>query len=249
MSLAEEPATRTNTLSENRPKWMQVAAALRTDIQAMAKTRERRLPTEAELARRFIVSVMTVRQALAGLESEGLVVRKRRHGTFISDSAVHSRHLFMLGRVSDVFEQQRSDGTTILSAKWVDVPDYLESVFPGAPRLKRLERMRFIDGEPCNFAVNHMREDVAEAIDLDLLRRLPVSQVIAEHTGFVISEMEQELSAGTADPDMAARLQIQPLDPVMELIGSSFDEQGRTLDIARIIYRGDRFRFVTRVRQ
>lgn len=242
-------ADRTDTLSESRPKWMQVTAALRADIGAMARTGERRLPTEAELARRFAVSVMTVRQALAALEKEGLVVRKRRHGTFLSEQAVRARHLFMLGRVSDVFEQQRSDATTVLSAEWVEVPDDLRHHFPAATRVWRFERTRCIDGVPCNFAVNHMREDVAEAVDLELLRRLPVSQVIAEHTGFVISEMEQELSARTAEPDIAARLRIQPLDPVMELIGTSFEADGATLDVARIIYRADMFRFVNRVRQ
>lgn len=246
-SFPSEGAARSDTLSASHPKWMQVAAALRSDIRALVQSGERRLPTEADLARRFSVSVMTVRQALGALEAEGLVVRRRRHGTFLTDHAVRSRRIHMLGRVADVFEQQQSDEIRVLSAQWVEVPDHLEGRFADARRVLRLERMRSIDGEPCNHAVNYMREDVAAQVDLELLRRYPVSQVISEHTDFTIAEMVQELCAQTADPDIAARLRIQPLDPVMELVGTSYDAAGRMLDIARILYRGDRFRFVNRV--
>ncbi|MCM3809488.1 GntR family transcriptional regulator [Streptomyces sp. DR7-3] len=46
-----------------------------------------RVPTEAELGERFGVSRITVQRALRELADAGLVVRYRRHGTFVAQTA------------------------------------------------------------------------------------------------------------------------------------------------------------------
>lgn len=236
-------------VSGRRPKWMQIVAMLRSEIEAMAAERRQRLPTEAELAARFQVSLATVRQALAALQAEGLLARHPRRGTYLTDLAMRGRRLYMLGRVADVFEQQQSDSIRLLSSRRVPVPDHLRTLFAGQSHVRRLVRSRLIAGVVCNHAVNHLREDVAHEIDPGLLASMPVSQVIAQHTRFRIVTMEQEIAAQLADTHMAGLLGIAPLDPVIILIGTSFDARGDTLDTARIVYRADLTRFVNRVVQ
>src|SRR5438270_6393945 len=49
--------------------------------------------SERELARIHGVSLMTARHALAGLEREGLVVRRRGAGTFVAPPKIHFNKL------------------------------------------------------------------------------------------------------------------------------------------------------------
>lgn len=241
------PGSNDPVLSEARPKWLQISAILRNDIETMAGNGETRLPTESELTDRFGVSLMTLRQALSCLEQEGLIERRRRLGTFLTEQACQPRRIQMLGQIDDVFTQQQSGQTRLLSTQRVERPGYLANLFPDHPELVRLVRARDLDGATCSLAVNHLRPDVADALDHALLCKLPVSQVIQCHTGFEIKTMEQELSAQLADPETAHQLGIEPLDPVMVIIGTSFDSNDAALDVARLTYRADQFSFVSRV--
>jgi GntR family transcriptional regulator of arabinose operon len=69
------------------PKYQLVARQLRHDI-ATAQYRDGdALPTEAELKQKFAVSRQTVRQAISLLENDGLVIRRRGSGTYVSHGA------------------------------------------------------------------------------------------------------------------------------------------------------------------
>jgi len=234
-------------LTESRPKWLQIAAALRSEIETMANEGQSRLPTESILSERFGVSLMTLRQALGVLEAEGLIERRPRHGTTITARAKQPRHIYMLGKVSDVFEQQKTDSTRVVSSKSVKTPALLAELFPGQEKVRRLIRSRSIDGQPCNYAVNHIREDVAQALDLNLLESMSVSEAISKHTAFEIEQMDQEISAQVADPSLARQLAIEPLDAVIILTGTGYDAARQVLDVARIAYRADMTRFLSRV--
>lgn len=52
-----------------------------------------RVPTEAELEREYGVSRTTVQRALYDLTTSGLVVRRRRHGTFVAQAAAETNLL------------------------------------------------------------------------------------------------------------------------------------------------------------
>ncbi len=55
-----------------------------------------RLDTEHNLARHYGVAVLTVRRALQGLVDEGLIYRKQRHGTFITEQAAKHRRILLV---------------------------------------------------------------------------------------------------------------------------------------------------------
>ena len=66
------------------PKYQAVADALRRDIAAGVFQDGQALLPEEELKEKFSVSRQTVRQAIALLETDGLVVRRRGSGTYVT---------------------------------------------------------------------------------------------------------------------------------------------------------------------
>src|SRR5271165_2350363 len=64
------------------------------------------VPSERELARIHDVSLMTARHALASLEREGVVERRRGVGTFVSTPKIH------FNKLMSYTEQMRSRSLT-----------------------------------------------------------------------------------------------------------------------------------------
>jgi len=71
--------------SRRRPVHLKIASTLEREIRRSKPGC--RLPSEAALARRFAVSTLTLREALARLERDGLVERRHGSGTYVADPA------------------------------------------------------------------------------------------------------------------------------------------------------------------
>ena len=67
------------------PFYAQVQDALKEYIEHGDATPGDQLPSEPDLCRLFDVSRTVIRQALRGLESEGLIIRHKGRGTFVAE--------------------------------------------------------------------------------------------------------------------------------------------------------------------
>jgi GntR family transcriptional regulator of arabinose operon len=70
-----------------RPKYLQIVESLRAGIAAGKYRNGARLPSEAELVRRFGVSRMTAVKAMQYLQREGLLTRRTGSGTYATESS------------------------------------------------------------------------------------------------------------------------------------------------------------------
>ena len=73
---------------QTAPKYQQVYAALRREIQSGRLKRGERLPSEAELVRQFGASRITVGRAVRELQAVGLVERRAGSGTFVKNPQI-----------------------------------------------------------------------------------------------------------------------------------------------------------------
>lgn len=237
-------------LNRRLPLWYQVSQSLRASILGRRPDAPLRLPTEAALAGHYGVSVLTMRQALKELETEGLISRRRRHGTFIEPTARRGAPVRLLGSVDAIVAQQSGDRTAVLEHGPAPVPAELAGYFPDAAdgtvyvyrRLRSDER-----GEPTNWAENHVLPELAARIDLADLARRPMLKVLRDSLGVRISRVTDTVEARLADPETARLLKVPLLSPILLYTGVVLDGSGRVVDVARIRYRGDRFSFTVTV--
>jgi len=81
---------------DKQPKYQQIIESLRASIAAGQYRNGSRMPSEAELVRRFGVSRMTVVKAMQQLQQEGLLVRRTGSGSFASSGANGQKPVFGL---------------------------------------------------------------------------------------------------------------------------------------------------------
>lgn len=82
--------------SSKQPKYRQIVESLRANISAGHYRDGARLPSEAELVRRFGVSRMTVVKAMQQLQQEGLLVRRTGSGTYLAGDGAAQNLVFGL---------------------------------------------------------------------------------------------------------------------------------------------------------
>jgi DNA-binding LacI/PurR family transcriptional regulator len=78
------------------PKYLQIVDSLRAGITSGQYRNGARLPSEAELVRRFSVSRMTAVKAIQQLQQEGLLVRRTGSGTYATDAGGPRKPVFGL---------------------------------------------------------------------------------------------------------------------------------------------------------
>ncbi|MDT0345425.1 GntR family transcriptional regulator [Streptomyces litchfieldiae] len=232
-------------LNRKLPLWYQVSQSLRASILGRSPGAPLRLPTEEQLAGHYGVSVLTMRQALKELETEGLITRHRRRGTFIRPTARHGAPVRLLGSVDTIVAQQSGETATLIDHGPVPVPADLAEHFPGLAEVVRFRRLRHdrVTGEPANCAENLVRPEIADRIDPAALERWPMTKVLRDVAGVTVSRIANTVQARLADPPIAQLLSVPLLSPILHITGVEYDERGRAVDVARIHYRGDRFSF------
>lgn len=131
-----------------RPRHEEIADYLR-ELASTAMPDER-MPSDAELCERFSVSRMTARHAVQSVVNEGLVYRRRGHGTFRSPNRIHR----VLGSPLSFTENMRRRGLSassrLLVLEQIDVtPDIADALeIERSEGAVLLERLRFADGQP-----------------------------------------------------------------------------------------------------
>src|SRR5271168_2398619 len=130
------------------PAYQRIQGKLRELIDAGNLRPGDAVPSERELAKIHHVSLMTARHALASLEQEGIVERRRGVGTFVAAPKIH------FNKLTSYTEQMGSRSLTavskILFAKIIDNEEEATARLALAPksRVLKLERLRHAAGEP-----------------------------------------------------------------------------------------------------
>lgn len=91
-------------LDDPRPPYQQVAASLRASILTRTVLPGERLPSQAELSKRYGVARMTIQQALRILKDEGLIASRQGSGMFVRERT--ARPVGLRPHIEQAFEQE-----------------------------------------------------------------------------------------------------------------------------------------------
>jgi GntR family transcriptional regulator len=132
------------------PFWFQVAQALEKSVGDGVWAPGERLASEAEICRHFGVSRTTVRQALARLEQEGMVERRKGFGTFVAAGGpgvwlVQSQE----GLFGDETRLGRNVTSRILRREVTELPEWATTALELEPGTRGvvIERLRSVDAK------------------------------------------------------------------------------------------------------
>lgn len=225
----------------SQPLYLQLQRALRAAIDNRILSSDEALPAERDLAADFNVSRITVRKALAGLVSEGLLLRRQGAGNFVS-ARVEKNFSALTSFSEDMRARGRKPRSVWLkrSAGTVTPEEALAlRLSPGTP-VYRFHRLRFADDTPMALEFATIVATALPALDAvdDSL------YVALERSGHRPTRALQRLRAVLLTAEQADLLNARAGDAglLVERLGSLRD--GRAVEFSQSYYRGDMYDFV-----
>jgi GntR family transcriptional regulator len=209
------------------------------------------LPSEPQLMRLYAVSRTTVRRALAQLERDGRIERRRGSGTY----ALATQEDEPPGRFIDAKDLTWVAANTtarLLKFEHTATPWWLHRLCPafGSTALK-IERIRSYQGKPFVYLTSFIPMRLAPRINKQALGNLPITFLL-DRIGAVAHTGEQITRAMLANAQLAENLCAPIGSPILEIRRLVRDAAGRPIEHQCFHYRADLYQqrtFVERRRE
>lgn len=152
-------------------KQFRLADLLRSEISELAVHDP--IPGERALAERFGTSRVTIRQALALLQDDGLIYTVHGAGSFVAPPRV-IKQMKLLSFTQEMKIKGLKASTQVISSGLIEDDEHATDDFivVGEPAY-RIERLRFGNSEPLSFEITYINQSVApDLLDQDLTKSL-----------------------------------------------------------------------------
>lgn len=226
---SEPIATLVCVKSPQVPKYQAIYSLLRQQILDGDFKPGDKLPPQQGMAESFGVTLMTFRQAIAALETDGLVWASPGRGTFVSDNPVD----ISLGNLSSFAQQMQAAGvemtTKLISSLTLPAeqkPDAAEALGVSGD-LVCVTRLRSSEGEPFGLQRSYFAALLGIVAPGRALRGDSLYESIEVATGWKVSSAKESITAvrlGVHDADL---LQAEESHPLILSVRTSINQFGQ----------------------
>lgn len=209
------------------------------------------IPSESELCDAFEISRSTVRQAIGELESEGLVVRRRGKGTFISTPKMNrsmedvysfSNQMRSMGlsptSVVHAFQKMRAPEAV---AKALELKDPSKEVF-------KIVRLRCANGEPLLLETTIIPAYICPTLTKESLETGSLYTMLKQDAATVPHEAEETYETIVIDDNTAKLLQCKSGTSGFYVERRAWTATGEVVELTQSVIRGDRTKFVLKLK-
>src|SRR5947208_4759015 len=222
------------------PAYQRIQGAIRERIDAGELKPGDAVKSERELAKIHRVSLMTARHALAGLEREGTVVRRRGAGTFVAPPKIHFNKL--MSYTEQMSGRSLSVSSKLLSLGLIDTEQEIAArlALPATSRLVKVERLRLGADEPFAIETCYLSAEDFAGLTNAPLDRVSLFSILEHDYGLEIAHADEEIDATTADPYTARLLSVAHGAPVLRIRQVIYSTKGKATLYVLGLYRSDR---------
>jgi GntR family transcriptional regulator len=241
--------------TDPRPRYQQIADDLREPIRRGDLAPGQALPSERELMTRYATTRGTVRRAFSVLIGEGLVVAHHGRGVFVRQQLTvyrlgHQRHSAAQRRsgmgpfTAEARRQGQRPEQRLLEVVAVPAPPFVcerLNLEPGTLALVR-RHLLLADDIPMELADSWFSYDLVKDTPIARGEKIPkgVHAVLEQELGYELDHFIKDLSFRMPTPDETRQLRLSPGVPVVRLLNTLYDVNGKPLQVTDFILAGDR---------
>ncbi|HEY7499539.1 MAG TPA: GntR family transcriptional regulator [Vicinamibacterales bacterium] len=228
------------------PLYYQVKTSILREIEAGRWRPDDQLPTEDELADRFRVSKITVRQALRELAQLGYIRREQGRGTFVQRPPLVEGPRELTSFTEEMRRQGVATSSEVLEQGIVAASSDVASMLAIGEddAVFRLKRLRLADGDPMGVQTAYIPAVLVPGVsDLSFGTESLYDVLRAHYNLYPSSAHETHFAFGVGAED-AGLLRLAVGSPVMGAERVARLADGRALEYVRSVMRADRYKIV-----
>ncbi|MEU9354196.1 GntR family transcriptional regulator [Streptomyces griseoloalbus] len=206
------------------------------------------IPSERSLCAQLGVSRPTLRAAVDELVVAGLLVREHGRGMFvaaekITQELVSERNAFTLPRAGGVWTSRVLEFRTLPAGPRMG---RRLRISPAA-RIRYVARLRLVDGTPMAIEHLHVPADLVPDLTREELERGDLYEHFRDRHGVQVGEAVQSIEPTVVTRAEADLLDVPELSPALLFERLTTDTGDRPVEYVHSLYRGDRYRIVSRL--
>ena len=222
------------------PAYQRIQLSIRKRIDAGQLRPGDPVSSERDLAKLHEVSLMTARHALASLEREGMVERRRGVGTFVSAPKIHFNKL--MSYTEHMSSRGLAPRSRVLSARLVEHQSEIAARLglPATCGLVKIDRLRLTGEEPFALETVYLpAPDFGELISAPL-GKSSLFATLQHDFGVELAYADEEVDATPADAHNADLLSVPRGAPLLRIRQVIYSTSGKPVIFGIGFYRSER---------
>ncbi len=226
--------------SKAAPAYQRIQRSIRQQVASGGLKPGDAVASERELAKTHRVSLMTARHALAGLEQEGMVERRRGAGTFVAPQRIH------FNKLMSYTEQRASRGraavSKLITAKIGEGEEEIAARLglPAASKIIKIDRVRHASEEPFALETCYLPAERFPGLVREPLGRGSLFAMLENDFDVRLTYADEEVDATAADARVAQALHVPKGAPVMRIRQVIYSSNAKPVIYVVGFYRAER---------
>ena len=226
-------------------KQFRLADLLRTEISEL--TTHDLIPGERALSERFGTSRVTIRQALALLQDDGLIYTVHGAGSFVAPPRV-VKQMKLLSFTQEMKQKGLKPSTKLISAQLIEDDEKAvdEFIVVSEPAY-RIERLRLGNLEPLSLEITYINQTIApNLLDHDLTKSL--YHILESKYGQEVFSADEHLTPIIVDKEIAKIMNIPVGSAAIRIQRTGYNIRGEEIERSISIRQGNRWDFKYSIR-
>ncbi len=202
--------------NSSEPLYVQLMINIKNDIKNGIYKIGDQLPNEEILGETFGVSRITVRSAITQLVKEGVVVKKRGKGTYVS-LPIYVESLSSGGSFSESCIQMKAVPSTVIQSKMIVKADLNISKYLGVQlgdSVIRVIRIRLVNNIETIVELDYFNKDFEFLFECDMCEK-PLGEIMFNEIGSTIEKFEDYFSVCKASKEISEMLKCNIGKPLL----------------------------------
>lgn len=206
------------------------------------------IPSERTLCAELGVSRPTLRSAVDELVATGLLVREHGRGMFVAPAKITQElsaddTAFVVPRASGTWSSRILERSTSQAGARIGRKLHVSP----AAELIYIARLRLVNGAPMAIEHLHIPAELAPGLTPQELESGELYDHLREHHQVYVHEATQSIEPTVVNEAEASVLDVPVLSPALLIERLTLDTSGRPVEYVHSLYRGDRYRIVSRL--
>lgn len=235
------------------PVYYQIKQAIKNWIVNKDFKPGEKIPSENELAGRFNVSRLTVRQAIYQLVQEGFLKSKRGEGTFVTnnETLIDNFGLEFIGFMDDLFYQVSKVKTVSAMISRVPSPKFVSEKLElknENEEVISIRRVRFLRDKVFSYTVNYLPLPLGLKINEKELYKKALMEIVEHDLGIQFTEAFQTIQASFANQEIAGQLGIPSGSPILYVERVMYTKGRKPVEFVQSSHPGDMYKYIVRLK-